>query len=200
VSTKALIIIGLVSFVLLNASLMGLYLLMGVAAPEANADELPILSTLPSFSLTSDKGTTIDNAAMAGKVWIADFIFTSCAGPCPVMTRSMADVAKKLELHPEVEFVSVSVDPETDTPEVLARYGEKFGADPKRWHFLTGTTEAIQELAVKGFKIGAVDDPVIHSTKFCLVDKQGQIRGYYTGTDEVELEQLIAAATRLLEE
>ena len=116
------------------------------------------------------------------------------------MTRSMADVAKKLELHPEIEFVSVSVDPETDTPEVLARYGEKFGADPKRWHFLTGSTEAIQELAVKGFKIGSVDDPVIHSTKFCLVDKQGQIRGYYTGTDEVELEQLIAAATRLLEE
>ena len=199
-STKTLIIIGLVSFVLLNASLMGLYLLMGVASPADSADELPVISTLPDFALTSDKGTTLDKASMAGKVWIADFIFTSCAGPCPVMTRSMADVAKKLELHPEIEFVSVSVDPETDTPEVLARYGEKFGADPKRWHFLTGSIEAIQELAVKGFKIGSVDDPVIHSTKFCLVDKQGQIRGYYTGTDPVEIEQLTAAATRLLEE
>ena len=165
-STKSLIIIGLVSFVLLNASMMGLYLLSGAASTEAAAEELPVISTLPPFSLTSDKNTPLDNASLAGKVWIADFIFTSCAGPCPAMTRSMAAVAKKLELYPEVAFVSVSVDPETDTPEVLSRYGEKFGANPERWHFLTGTPEAIQELAVKGFMIGSVDDPVIHSTKF----------------------------------
>lgn len=199
-STKTLIIIGLVSFVLLNASMMGLYLLSGSASSEASAEELPVISTLPPFSLTSDKNTPLDNGSLAGKVWIADFIFTSCAGPCPAMTRSMAAVAKKLELYPEVAFVSVSVDPETDTPEVLSRYGEKFGANPERWHFLTGTPEAIQELAVKGFMIGSVDDPVIHSTKFCLVDQKGQIRGYYTGTDEAELEKLVADAHRLLEE
>lgn len=199
-STKALILIGLVTFVLLNASLMGLYLLSGAGLAPGSADALPVIATLPDFSLTSDKGTTIDNNALAGKVWIADFIFTSCSGPCPVMTRSMAAVAKKLELHPEVNFVSISVDPETDTPEVLARYGEKFGANPERWHFLTGTVDAIQQLAVKGFMIGSVDDPVIHSTKFCLVDQKGQIRGYFTGTDEAETDQLIAAALRLLEE
>ena len=199
-STKALIIVGLVTFVLLNASLMGLYLLSGAGQAPGSSDALPVIATLPDFSLTSDKGTTIDNKSLAGKVWIADFIFTSCSGPCPVMTRSMAAVAKKLELHPEVNFVSISVDPETDTPEVLARYGEKFGANPERWHFLTGTVESIQQLAVKGFMIGSVDDPVIHSTKFCLVDQKGQIRGYFTGTDEVETDQLIAAALRLLEE
>lgn len=199
-STKALIIIGLGTFVLLNASLMGLYIVSGAAGPQTGAEVLPVISALPEFSLTSDKGTPLGNADMAGKVWIADFIFTSCAGPCPVMTRSMAGVAKKLELYPEVEFVSVSVDPETDTPEVLARYGEKFGANPARWHFLTGSIDAIQQLAVKGFMIGAVDDPVIHSTKFCLVDRKGQIRGYYTGTDEAETDQLIAAVHRLLEE
>jgi protein SCO1/2 len=200
VSTKALIIVGLVTFVLLNASLMGLYLLSGAGLAPGSSDALPVIATLPDFSLTSDKGTAIDNKSLAGKVWIADFIFTSCSGPCPVMTRSMAAVAKKLELHPEVNFVSISVDPETDTPEVLARYGEKFGANPERWHFLTGTVESIQQLAVKGFMIGSVDDPVIHSTKFCLVDQKGQIRGYFTGTDEVETDQLIAAALRLLEE
>jgi protein SCO1/2 len=200
VSTKALIIVGLVTFVLLNASLMGLYILSGAGQAPGSSDALPVIATLPDFSLTSDKGTTIDNKSLAGKVWIADFIFTSCSGPCPVMTRSMAAVAKKLELHPEVNFVSISVDPETDTPEVLARYGEKFGANPERWHFLTGTVESIQQLAVKGFMIGSVDDPVIHSTKFCLVDQKGQIRGYFTGTDEVETDQLIAAALRLLEE
>lgn len=199
-STKALIIVGLVTFVLLNASLMGLYLLSGAGQAPGTSDALPVIATLPDFSLTSDKGTTIDKTTLAGKVWIADFIFTSCSGPCPVMTRSMAAVAKKLELHPEVNFVSISVDPETDTPEVLARYGEKFGANPERWHFLTGTVDAIQQLAVKGFMIGSVDDPVIHSTKFCLVDQKGQIRGYFTGTDEAETGQLIAAAKRLLEE
>ena len=199
-STKSLILIGLASFILLNASMMGLYLLSDTATSEARTDELPVISTLPPFALTSDKNVPLDNSTLTGKVWIADFIFTSCAGPCPAMTRSMAAVAKKLELYPEVAFVSVSVDPETDTPEVLARYGAKFGANPERWHFLTGTPEAIQELAVKGFMIGAVDDPVIHSTKFCLVDQKGQIRGYYTGTDEAELEQMIVAVHRLLEE
>lgn len=198
-STKTLITLGLVSFVLLNASLMGLYLLAGVARTPDTITELPVLSTLPDFSLTSDKGTEVTKATLAGKVWIADFFFTSCSGPCPVMTRSMAEVAKKLELYPEVEFVSFSVDPETDTPEVLARYGEKFGANPARWHFLTGTVEAIQQIAVKGFMIGSVDDPVIHSTKFCLVDQKGQIRGYYTGTEAAETDQLIAAVHRLLE-
>lgn len=198
-TTKALFTVGLVSFVLLNACLMGLFLLSGAAqAPDAT-DELPILSTLPDFSLTSDKGTEVNKGTMAGKIWIADFFFTSCSGPCPVMTRSMADVAKKLELYPEVEFVSFSVDPETDTPEVLAKYGEKFGANPARWHFLTGTVEAIQQVAVKGFMIGSVDNPVIHSTKFCLVDQKGQIRGYYTGTEAAETDRLIAAVHRLLE-
>lgn len=198
-STKALITIGLVSFVLLNASLMGLYIVAGAADTNEPSAELPVLSTLPDFSLTSDKGTEVNKGTMAGKVWIADFFFTSCSGPCPVMTRSMAEVAKKLELYPEVEFVSFSVDPETDTPEVLTRYGEKFGANPARWHFLTGTVEAIQQVAVKGFMIGAVDNPVIHSTKFCLVDQKGQIRGYYTGTEAAETDQLIAAVHRLLE-
>ena len=198
-STKALIAAGLLSFVLLNACLMGLYIVLGATPSPNTTDELPVISTLPDFSLTNDRRTPVSKATMAGKVWIADFFFTSCSGPCPVMTRSMAEVAKKLELYPEVEFVSFSVDPETDTPEVLARYGEKFGANPARWHFLTGTVEAIQEIAVKGFMIGSVDNPVIHSTKFCLVDQKGQIRGYFTGTDEAETDQLIAAVHRLLE-
>lgn len=199
-STRALIIVGLVTFVLLNASLMGLYFLASAGSAGPQAEALPVISTLPEFSLTSDKGQPLGNTDMAGKVWIADFFFTSCAGPCPIMTRSLAGVAKKLEAYPDVEFVSISVDPETDTPEVLARYGEKFGADPARWHFLTGTADAIQEIAVKGFMIGSVDDPVIHSTKFCLVDKKGRIRGYFTGTDEMETEELVAAVHRLLEE
>jgi len=199
-NTRILIFVGLGLFVLLNASLMLLYILAGGRAAPAGNGELPIISTLPEFSLTSDKAVPLGNADLAGKIWIADFIFTSCGGPCPAMTRSMASVADKLALYPDVRFVSISVDPETDTPEVLARYGETFGADPERWDFLTGTPEAIQKIAVEGFKVGSVEDPVIHSTKFCLVDRSGQIRGYYTGTDEAEIEELIAAVHQLLKE
>lgn len=199
-SFKALFITGIAFFVLLNASLMGLYLLSGAADAPAESDALPVLYPLPDFSLTSDKNAPLAKSDLKGKVWIADFIFTSCAGPCPAMTRSMADVAERLALYPEVQFVSVSVDPDTDTPDVLSAYGEKFGADPARWHFLTGEMDAIQTLAVEGFKIGSVDDPVIHSTKFCLVDKAGQIRGYYTGTDEAELNELVEAVHQLMKE
>ena len=199
-SFKALFITGIVFFVLLNASLMGLFLLSGAADAPAETDALPVLYPLPDFSLTSDKNEPLSKDDLKGKVWIADFIFTSCAGPCPAMTRSMAGVAERLSLYPDVQFVSVSVDPETDTPEVLSAYGEKFGADPSRWHFLTGNMDAIQTLAVEGFKIGSVDDPVIHSTKFCLVDKTGQIRGYFTGTDEAELDELVASVHQLIKE
>ena len=199
-SFKALFVTGIVLFVLLNASLMGLLLLRSPAQTSPVSDELPIFSTLPDFSLTSDKNAPLGKEDLLGKVWVADFIFTSCAGPCPQMTRSMAGLAERLALYPEVQFVSVSVDPETDTPEVLTAYGEKFGADPSRWHFLTGELPAIQTLAVEGFMIGSVDDPVIHSTKFCLVDKAGQIRGYFTGTDEIELDALVAAIHQLNKE
>lgn len=199
-SYKALILTGIVMFALLNGSLMGLFVLARSADEPVSDGTLPVISTLPAFSLTSDKGTTVDLESLAGKVWVTDFIFTSCAGPCPQMTRSMAKVAEQFSLYPEVQFVSVSVDPTTDTPEVLAAYGEKFGANPERWHFLTGSETAIQQLAVDGFMVGSVDDPVIHSTKFCLVDKQGRIRGYYTGTDDGELAELVSAIHQLMKE
>lgn len=199
-SVKALFITGIGCFILLNAALMGLFLLNGSTTAIDTNDELPVIATLPDFHLTSDKDTPLSRDDLLGSVWIADFIFTSCAGPCPVMTRSMAAVADRFALNTEVKFVSVSVDPETDTPAVLAAYGERFGADPNQWHFLTGSIDAIQSLAVKGFMIGSIDDPVIHSTKFCLVDKAGQIRGYYTGTDAEEIDALVAAVHQLIKE
>ena len=202
--TKTLILAVVALFLLLNASLMGLYLLtqresaapVGVLVPEA----LPVIKKLPTFTLTSDKGTPFSPEDLAGKVWVADFIFTSCPGPCPIMTRNMAGVAETLKMISDVAFVSISVDPETDTPEVLAKYGAQHGADPTRWHFLTGTPEAIQSVAAEGFMVGAIDDPMIHSSKFCLVDRAGQIRGYFTGTDEDDIDRLITAVHQLLKE
>lgn len=201
-TTRSLIIAGLAMFLMLNASLMGLYLLMKAASPaaEAEVEALPVLSNLPDFSLTTTQNTPLTKSDLAGKIWVADFFFSSCAGPCPIMTRNMASVAERLKGVPDVAFVSISVDPETDTPEVLSRYGEKYGADPAQWHFLTGEMGTIQKLAVEGFMVGSVDDPIIHSPKFCLVDREGQVRGYYTGTDEAELVDLMFDIDQLIEE
>ena len=109
------------------------------------------------------------------------------------MTKNLAGVSETLKMYDDVAYVSISVDPETDTPEVLARFAERYGADPARWTFLTGAPEAIQSIAADSFMLGSIDDPMIHSPKFTLVDKQGRIRGYYTGTDEVEVDQMITA-------
>ncbi len=199
-SFKALLITGISLFVLLNASLMALFVLSGATKAQGESEALPVLYPLPPFALQSDKDEPLNRESLLGNVWITDFIFTSCAGPCPEMTRSMAALAERLALYSDVRFVSISVDPETDTPAVLSAYGAKFGADPARWDFLTGTPEEIQALAVEGFKVGSIDDPVIHSTKFCLVDKSGQVRGYYTGTDEAEIDALVAAVHQLIKE
>jgi len=201
--TKTLLWTGLVLFFLLNLCLMGLYVRAQSNSAPVNAiapASLPVIKKLPDFTLTTDKTTPFSPADLAGKVWVADFIFTSCPGPCPIMTQNMADVAETLKGLSDVAFVSISVDPETDTPEVLSSYSARYGADPERWHFLTGTPEAIQQVAAEGFMVGAIDDPMIHSPKFCLVDKAGQIRGYYTGTDEDEVDRLITAVHQLLKE
>jgi protein SCO1 len=160
-------------------------------------DVPPALGTLPEFEFTSDTGAKLGKPDLLGKVWIADFVFTRCAGPCPLMTQKMSELQSTLESLPNVRFVSYSVDPDFDTPEVLARYGKKFGADPKRWSFLTGDRGEIYDLCLNGFKLAVDMDPdekienmILHSTKFVLVDQLCRIRGYYDGTDPASIAKL----------
>ena len=133
-NTKTFIIAALAMVVLLNAALMALYVMTRSSrmAPAATTEPetLPVIRELPEFTLTSDKGEPFSPADLRGKVWVADFIFTSCPGPCPIMTRNMADVAETLKMYDDIAFVSISVDPETDTPEVLAKYAAHHGANP----------------------------------------------------------------------
>jgi cytochrome oxidase Cu insertion factor (SCO1/SenC/PrrC family) len=166
-----------------------------VVAPER---ELMQLGEAPRIELTSQANESFDSSALAGKIWVADFFFTSCGGPCPVMTAAMSEVQQAFEADDRVHLVSITVDPDTDTPERLREYGEKYGADFEQWHFLTGPIEHIQELAVEGFKVGSVEDPVIHSTRFILVDQQGQIRGYYIGIDKEDVQRLTEDMKQLL--
>lgn len=166
---------------------------------SARAEALPVLGEVPEFTLTNQSGEEISLSKLQGELWVADFFFTSCAGPCPRMTQQMAALSNAIPPG-GIKFVSISVDPETDTPERLTEYGRKYEADFTRWHFLTGAQEQIQTLAVEGFKVGSVDDPAIHSTRFILVDRQGKIRGYFHGLEDDAIPLLQEAITKLLQE
>lgn len=158
---------------------------------------------VPEFSLTSEQNQPFSRSDLSGKVWVADFVFTSCAGPCPIMARRMADLQEALSGANDLRLVSFTVDPERDTPEVLRAYGQRFGAQADRWTFLTGDRQTIYELSIHGFKLGVGEDPadeslILHSTKFVLVDRQYHIRGYYDGTDAKDVARLITDVRRLL--
>ena len=166
---------------------------------KKNAAELPVLGNVPDFSLTERSGKPFSSAELDGKIWIADFIFTNCAGTCPIMTSAMAEIQTSLveqKLY-DVKLVSISVDPDRDTPEALSTFANGYGADSTRWYFLTGDGKAIQELANQGFHLaaatpqGGAEEQIIHSNRFVLVDRHANIRGYYDGTDEEAVKKLL---------
>src|SRR5215510_14587164 len=118
---------------------------------------LPIYGTVPDFSLIDQDGRPVQRADLQGKVWIASFIFTNCPNECPLMTAAMAQLQSHLAHVADLRLVSISVDPDHDTPVVLSQYAERFNADPSRWFFLTGDKQAIYHLAREGFRLGIVD-------------------------------------------
>jgi cytochrome oxidase Cu insertion factor (SCO1/SenC/PrrC family) len=141
--------------------------------------------------LTERSGRTITNQDLSGKIWVADFVYTTCPGPCPLVTASMAKIQKATEHDQRVQLVTFTVDPENDTVPVLAAYASKFGADPNRWWFLTGPEKPLYHLIQDGFYQVVEDNrgqplqegqfTVTHSTKMVLVDGDGVMRGFYDG-------------------
>lgn len=158
------------------------------------------LGHITDFTLTNQSGQETKLDDLKGNIWVADFIFTSCKSICPDMTTNMAKVQSAFTDAPNVRFVSISVDPETDTPEVLTAFGEKFGANPERWDFLTGDKDYIKEISYQGFLVGTGDVMTNHSNKFILVDREGDIRGFYTGTDETDVARLTIDIRTLLDD
>ncbi len=160
--------------------------------------------TVPPFQLVNQNGQPFGSSQLAGKIWIADFVYTSCPGPCPIISSRMSELQKPLE-RTDVHLVSFSVDPEKDTPEVLRGYAEKLQADPKRWDFLTGSKSTIYKLSHEGFKLAVSDRSdaegiPVHSTRMVLVDRHGEIRGYYDATEADAVTKLLADASHLLRE
>lgn len=160
--------------------------------------------TVPGFQLTNQDGQPFGSAQLTGKIWIADFIFTSCSGPCPLISSRMSELQKPLQ-KTDVHLVSFTVDPEKDTPEVLRGYAEKLNAQPARWDFLTGTKSAIYDLSKNGFKLAVTDGSEdagvpVHSIRIVLVDRHGEIRGYYDATAPDAVTKLLADTSHLLRE
>ena len=151
---------------------------MWQASLRRDVEKLPVIRAVPEFSLTDQNGQTVTNADLRGKIWIADFIFTRCKGPCPLMTARMLEMQKALVKTPEVKLVSVTVDPEYDTPEVLKAYAEANFADPDRWKFLTGDKPVIEKLVTEGFMqhLAEENGEPVHGTMFLIVDGNGMVR------------------------
>ncbi len=192
----------LVLIPLLTAGL--LFLLREVEVRHLAAHRFNDYGAVPAFQLTNQNGQPFGSADLAGKIWIADFIYTTCPGPCPMISSRMSEMQRPLE-NTDVHFVSFSVDPEKDTPAVLRGYAERLQAQPGRWDFLTGLKSTIYDLSVHGFKLAAGEhdgengEP-LHSTRMILVDRRGQIRGYYDATAPDTITKLIADASRLAKE
>jgi protein SCO1 len=168
----------------------------GCGRPEP----LPVLSTLPEFQLVDQAGQPFDSRSLDGHVWVANFVFTTCTGPCPMMSSQMRRVQNSTAGTPDVKLVSFTVDPAHDTPPVLAAYAKNFGCNPARWHFLTGDQARLDDLGRNGFKLNSVDGSLNHSTRFVLVDRARRIRGYYASSEEGFLKKLIHDLRRLEDE
>ena len=160
---------------------------------------LPIYGEVNDFYLTDVNGKELGLPDLRNKVWVANFFFTTCSDICPMMTKHMAELNRSFELVPGIDLVSITVNPENDSPQVLRKYKQLQKAK-KNWVFLTGPREAITDLAVKSFKLGDIKEPIFHSAKFALVDKSGLIRGYYDGTNQPEINKLFKDCARLLKE
>jgi len=169
----------------------------------------PILLTLPGFEFTNQQGDGFGSEQLRNKVWIANFIFTRCMLSCPVQTSNMARLQGILKERPQwrdIALVSFSVDPEYDTPKVLAEYGATYGADFELWRFLTGDRGRIWELCKTGFKLPVeerpmeVGLPLFHAPHLVLVDQHLRIRGFYDGMTDEEFERISDDVEGVLQE
>lgn len=190
----------------LGLAALGLAIPLGARLLEG--PPLPVYQTLPDFSLVDQDGQPFDLSRVAGDAWVANFIFTACPTVCPLLTQKMAALEKRSrDLGERVQFVSFSVDPETDTPEVLKAYGARYGRDSGRWSMVTGSVDELGKTISDSFKIAVERQKVpgdrdldlyeiVHGEHFVLVDGLGRIRGYYRNDDEAH-EQLLTDLRRL---
>jgi protein SCO1/2 len=202
-SVFQLLLWGILIFVLIGISVVFFLKNQGSKVSTHSAH---FYGEVPDFALVEKNGYPITKADLLGNNWIADLIFTRCQGQCPFMTQKMIELRKRVPKNEKLKWVSISVDPSWDTPQVLSEYAKKYHADFDDWLFLTGDKEKVFSLIRKGFRLGleeeggSVAEPIIHSNRFILVDREGKICGMYPATDEEALQKLQQDVMKLLKE
>jgi len=180
------------------AILFAVLLTIVIFKADSTQEKLPVLGNITGFELTERSSNSFTKSDMLGKINVVNFFFTSCQGPCPVMSGNMSVLYKAFETNDRVQLVSISVDPATDSLPVLREYAQRQGVTDNRWLFVRGEQADIIQISEKQFMLAADALPMMHSIKFVLVDELGQIRGYYTGTDSVSVDSLRADIKKLV--
>lgn len=183
--------------------------LMGkVTLPDGREIIDTIYNRIPAFKLIDQDSQLVDQSVVKNKIYVADFFFTRCGTICPKLSSQLTRVQDIFQENPDIVFLSYTVDPEHDRPKQLKEYAQKYSAIPGKWYFLTGSKSEIYDLAMHGYYLPVVDKNVpegkpdetfIHSQKLVLVDKQGIVRGFYDGTDKVDVDRLVLEIRVLLD-
>ena len=197
------LILGCNSEVVKNSETKTTLPILGRTIIEENGDST--LHQVADFSFVNQNNDTITQSYLKEKITVVDYFFTTCPSICPAMTANMVDVQKKWKDNLKIQFLSHTVDPETDTPGKLNRFANKFGADTTNWNFVTGTKKELYDLGYHSYMVTADKDDIapggfIHSSLFILVDENLHIRGIYEGTKEEEIKKLNSDIEILLNE
>lgn len=193
------------------------FTIISIISCESSSRKLPILGerefingdsvyhTIPDFSFVNQDNQTITNKNYEGKIYVADFFFTTCPTICPIMKKQMLRVYEKFKENPKVGILSHSIDPRHDSVQVLKEYAARLGVKSKMWNFVTGEKTKIYEIGEKSYYITAGEDStaaggIIHSGAFILVDTKRRVRGVYDGTKETDVTKLLKDMDVLLNE
>jgi protein SCO1/2 len=177
----------------------------------ADAGRASGLGQVPFFEMPDQRGWLVSDRSLRGQALVVDFFFASCTTSCPMLTARMASVEKAIEAREQqlgrqlpAHLVSITLDPENDTPEVLRQYAERYGADADRWSFLSGRSADLDRVVVRGFKTtfqradpSAGIATIMHGEWLVLVDAQGAIRGYYAASDPERMAGLVHEVVEL---
>lgn len=161
-----------------------------IAALAENRKPLKVYYPVGEFELINSKGQKFGSKDLAKKFWVLHLFFTSCEGPCPLTTARVSKLSEKYKNEPKILFVSLTVDPDTDSLARISGYKAGVKADTTNWHFVRAEKEELRKLLTERFHIATPVDPTVHSTSLVLVDNLGQIRGYYSGISDEDLKRL----------
>lgn len=191
---------GLFTAGIVAALLLAVFAIVILNQAEKSRADIPVIAQMPDFEFVNQDGQPWGSAQMRGKISVLDFVFTRCKTACPVMSTEMSKLYKAFDGSNDVQFVSVTVDPEYDSLAVLKGYAVAHGVTDDRWQFLHAPLDSVVKLSEEGFMLPADNLPMGHSPRFVLIDREGRIRGYFNALEGKPMIALREQMTQLLKE